>query len=128
MTCAAFEVPSAMHGQSDTARITLPNPMLPPPPVVAKDPSLGTLLGVMMPGAGQFYAGKGIKGIAVLALAMTGAFTAASSWKKEGPYSNGGGLNNGQLGGAALFLSSWMFGFFTASSDVHDWNRAHRRP
>lgn len=118
-----------------------------------KDPYTGTLLSVLVPGGGQYYAGATAKG-AVLTLLGYGAPLMGlasvthehSSW--DGFHSMGTtGHDCYMLGGSRGFpqasdchgrsdwtpaaiglgvgAGAWLYGIVTAGSDVQRWNKAH---
>lgn len=93
-------------------------------PVAVKDPQLAGILSFVIPGAGQVYAARPVKGVTLWAIAATGATILIRGWSKPGPYSDGGGLSNEKLTGGALYLGALLVSVFTAGDDARDYNRA----
>lgn len=115
--------------------------------VIAKDPNLGTMLGFVFPGGGQYYAGKQGKGLAITLLAFGAPIIgyAAADWHHDdvvvtpgGPRSacnvyGPDGVSSGCHSrdwtapaiGLAVGIGSWIYGIATAGTDVAHWNQAH---
>jgi hypothetical protein len=91
-----------------------------------KDPVRATILGIAVPGGGQFYAGRPEKGAVLLAsTALTAglAYQAATVPRvcfdfRCGPRDH---AQVALLAGTAVAL--WSYGFVTAAQDVHTYNR-----
>ena len=107
--------------------------------IAFKDPSLATILSILIPGAGQMYAGKPLKGALVIA-GILGSLGVAASVQEPEKCSessiNGGpsirtctGGNPPSFGiaiGAAA--ASYVLGIAMAGSDARDYNASrHRR-
>lgn len=89
-----------------------------PAGVVYKDPSLATILGFIVPGAGQMYAGKAGQGIVEFLVTAVGAGIAirSSSSSCVGSCSDAGI-------GAIAAIAAWGFGFATAGRDARLYNQ-----
>ncbi len=119
--------------------------------VVAKDPSIGTMLSFVFPGGGQYYAGKQAKGFAITLLSFGAPIIGYASVRRDDAYHSGFGgsdcvgfaatnqqpppLNGIYCRGrtdwtpAAVGLGvgivSYLYGVATAGTDVQHWNQAH---
>jgi hypothetical protein len=112
----------------------------------AKDPNMGTMLSLVFPGAGQYYAGNEGKGLAITLLAIGAPIIGYANVDHQrstivetpnGPESSCNVFGPGGSGGchrtdwtpAAIGLgvgiTSWLYGVATAGSDVQHWNQAH---
>lgn len=94
-------------------------------PIGYKDPQLATILGVILTGGGQFYAGRPAKGALLLGGSAAAILFAAQESKPSictGQCSNSDAMVLGV--GAAIML--WGYGWLTASKDAQLHNEALR--
>jgi hypothetical protein len=82
-----------------------------------KDPELATILGIVIPGGGQFYADRYGKGLIVLGGTAAGTAIAIDAAHNQcnGHSCSNSGLQAVGIVGAAL---AWGYGWVTASRDV----------
>jgi hypothetical protein len=111
-----------------------------------KDPGLGTMLSVVFPGGGQFYAGEQGEGAALMVLGIgapvLGILASQPNAWNNGPSYSGANCNSTPFGfrsggtcrgynetpaviGIGVGAAAWLFGVATASTDVERWNQAH---
>ena len=85
----------------------------------AKDPATGTILGVLLPGGGQMYAGKVGEGMALLGVAIAAPLIGAriASTRPPLPGVSGTTYLSGLVGFAA-----WAFGWSNAANDAEAYN------
>jgi len=118
--------------------------------VVAKDPYVGTMLSLVFPGGGQYYAGANGKGLALTLLGIGAPIVGyASVHRQQDFYGPGGpppGYNCGVYAtnptpsgfncrgrsdwtpaaiGLGVGITAWLYGMATAGTDVQHWNQAH---
>jgi hypothetical protein len=107
--------------------------------VLAKDPNVGTMLSSSFPGAGQFYAGAGGKGLAITLVAFGAPIIGFNDVHRERTYINPSGTcpnfgcGNGHYNydwtpaavGLGVGIAAWIYGAATAGTDVQHWNQAH---
>jgi hypothetical protein len=136
LTVALLLLP--VHLRAQTAA---PPTVRPAPATVGhKDPVTATVLGVLLPGGGQMYAGRTGKGIALLALS-TGAVVSGAALSRKGTCSvfvpdpassiyitectdrKVGPLH----AGIGMAVASWLYGAFTAPGDARAANEAAQR-
>jgi hypothetical protein len=136
--------------QRRTAPMYPPRYALRPPAnmVLAKDPNVGTSLGFLFPGGGQYYAENNAKGFLLTVLGIGAPVVGFANVTRERPIYNGVGPapagyfncsgGPGYYGGcgdrynwtpAAVGLTvgigAWIYGIATAGTDVQKWNKAH---
>jgi hypothetical protein len=117
----AAETPraAAVRGNPDASTPTADAPAL-----IAKDPSMATMLSFFLPGSGQMYAGERVKGGALLAIAATGGAIAVHSLScaaaSDCAMSTGGRV----LGAAGMlaYFSSWIYGIVDAGDAARRFN------
>lgn len=90
-----------------------------------KEPGTATLIGVLVPGGGQLYAGKITKGLTLLAVGygsiIAGTVAAVETCDIDGCSRSLGLLYAGYAG----YLASWIYGFATAGRDAHEVNASN---
>jgi hypothetical protein len=94
--------------------------LIPPP---QKDPTLGVVLSVILPGAGQFYAHRVGKGLAILGVYSTGIALAARPVKCTSSTCASDDRSIWLVAAGA----AWLLGVVSAGEDVSDWNSETRR-
>jgi TM2 domain-containing membrane protein YozV len=143
-------LPAHLGAQAATARavaaiardttVAPPKGQHPPTIVGRKDPATATLLGVVLPGAGQMYAGRTGKGLALLGLSVGAVVTGAQlssgtacTVTVPNPGSNVYVTNctDGKRGplhaGVGVAVASWLYGAITAAGDARDANAVETR-
>ncbi len=115
-----------------------------PTNVIARDPNVGTMLSLVFPGGGQYYADQQGKGFVITALAIGAPIIGfANVRRNDAPYANPlnnpGPVCNYGCGpayrdrydwtpaaiGLGVGITAWLYGVATAGSDVQHWNQAH---
>jgi hypothetical protein len=86
-----------------------------------KDPATGVLFGFLVPGGGQFYAGRPVKG-AVLAGITLGALVLPSASCDN--QLTGECVGTGLLAASAI-IGTWAYGMITAPGDARAYNADH---
>jgi hypothetical protein len=99
-----------------------------------KDPGTAELLGVLLPGGGQLYAGRTGTGLGLLGLSAAAVVTGAALSKDSkcsSLFDQSGNTfnmtctkaNHGPLAdGEGVAFASWLYGIVTAAGDVRDAN------
>ena len=106
--------------------------------IAFKDPALATILSILIPGSGQMYAGKPLKGALVIVSILGSLGVAASVQDPEEcseTRSNGGTSVRTCTGGnppsfqiaLGAAAASYLFGIATAANDARDYNTSRRR-
>jgi hypothetical protein len=120
--------------------------------VVAKDPNVGTMLSLVFPGGGQYYAGNQAKGLAITLIGIGAPIIGFANVRREHGFYDSGfgpGLTSCDVGvlpavyyspgpscrgrydwtpaaiGLGVGITAWLYGVATAGSDVQHWNQAH---
>lgn len=109
--------------QRDTVFVERPVPMY-----GLKDGATATIFSVLIPGAGQMYAGRGGKGFVIFALSAGSALAAANAIKCDTTYSFSN--TNCESNAQAFWIVggiSWLYGVLTANGDVEEHNSRIRR-
>ncbi|MBI2796312.1 MAG: hypothetical protein HYX65_06360 [Gemmatimonadetes bacterium] len=108
----------------------------------AKEVSSAVVLGLVIPGGGQLYAGRRTLGAALLATAMAapviGYLGVALTDRRTGCTGTSGvtgsACNNSALDqrplnvGLVIAAATWAYGLATAPGDIRAWNAAHSPP
>lgn len=106
--------------------------------IAFKDPALATILSILIPGSGQMYAGKSMKGALVI-VGLFGSLGVAASVhdSEECSQTSSNGLppvrtctgGNPPAFNVALVTAaaSYLFGIVTAGEDARDYNRSRHR-
>lgn len=92
-----------------------------------KEPGTATLIGVLVPGGGQLYAGKITKGLTLLAVGygsiVAGTALAVTNCDDIGDYEDGCTKSLTPLYiGYGGYLASWIYGLATAGGDAREVN------
>jgi len=102
----------------NTVRAQQPTSVAASRPVPHKDPQVATILGVLIPGAGQFYAGRYGKAAAVFAGTLLPAGIAVDAHNNHcdaGPCTPNRSVQTVAIGTAVLV---WGYGWVTAGHDA----------
>jgi hypothetical protein len=103
------------------------------PQVAPADPSagftprnayIGVALGYLIPGGGQFYAGKPMKGAALLGISVGALAVGELSCDRGSDVERC--VGNGLLAIGAI-LGAWSYGMISAPGDVREYNDQHAR-
>lgn len=90
-----------------------------------KEPGLGFVLGIVIPGGGQFYAGEPTGGTLAL-LGTVGAFAAGIASAPKACYLGcGSNPQSGALAWTAAGAGLWLVSAIIAPFEVNGWNREH---
>jgi hypothetical protein len=90
-----------------------------PPAFTRKDPATGVLFGFLVPGGGQFYAGRHVKGAALVGITL-GALVLPSGSCSDGSLSEEC-VSTGLIA-ASLIVGAWTYGMITAPGDARAFN------
>jgi len=105
--------------------------------IAFKDPTLATILSILIPGAGQMYAGKPLKGALVI-VSILGSLGVAASVQdpeecSETSFNGGAAIRTCTGGNPPSFqialgaaAASYLFGIATAGNDARDYNTSRR--
>ena len=85
--------------------------------VSPKEPGMGVMFGVILPGGGQFYSGRETKGLVILGLVSAMVVVSSDYTRRRDE-----GTRQAFVLGA---LGIWFAGAIMASSDARAWNREH---
>ena len=89
-----------------------------------KHPALGGALSLVVPGAGQLYAGRRVKGAALFLGVYGGVSLGAASHECNG--TPGRGCDDQVLAaGLGVALGTWLYAIASAPGDVRRWNTRH---
>ena len=89
-------------------------------PVGWKDPTVATLLGLVISGGGQFYSEHEAKGSLLLGMSIIGGVLAATA---SNCYSCANGVSSAQRdAGLGLAISAWLVGWVSAPHDAQSHN------
>jgi len=98
---------------------------------VYKDPQLATVWGLVVPGGGQMYAGRGVKGAQIFA-GSAGALTVgylmssrSCTWIGDSDSCTADRRQSFVIAGTIGALL-WIYGLTTAADDAHDFNARTR--
>jgi hypothetical protein len=89
---------------------------------VHRDPQLATILGVLIPGGGQFYAGRWGKGLALFGGAAVGVGLAIDANQNACPHGGTCGYDAVKAGGIIAAAALWGVGWWTAAADARLYN------
>lgn len=100
-------------------------------PPAYKDPQLATVWGLVVPGGGQMYAGRGVKGAQLFA-GSAGALTVgylmssrSCTWIGDSDSCSADRRQSFVIAGSIGALL-WIYGLATAADDAHDFNARAR--
>ena len=115
--------PTVVTAQHTTA--TAPQPA---PNSSAKNPGVGAMLSLFVPGGGQMYAGRPGKGVALLLMSVGGLAVAYNAARHEDILCDS--CNNPRnetalLVGAVVGVGTWIYGMADAPKQVRRWNQEH---
>jgi len=122
-----------------------PRYALRPTTIIAKDPSVGSMLSFVFPGGGQYYAGANGKGLAITLIGIGAPIIGFSNVDRKSDYyygsfppPSGGNCSPNPSGycrgrtdwtpaaiGLGVGITAWLYGIATAGTDVQRWNQAH---
>jgi len=115
-----------------TAQETTTTAPQPAPSASPKDPSLGVMLSLLVPGGGQMYAGRPGKGVALLLTGAGGLAIAYAAFGNETLFCSECASSDYNpwpvvmvAAGAGLFLGAWIYGIADAPTQVRRWNQEH---
>lgn len=93
-----------------------------------KDPATGTILGLLLPGAGQMYAGKVGEGVALLGVAIAAPLIGAHIESTRASQRSDSGVSGTQYVTAVVGFAAWAFGWSNAAADAESYNASGVRP
>lgn len=92
-----------------------------------RDPQLATILGVLVPGAGQIYATRYGKGLALFGGAAVGVGLAIDANQNACPHGGTCGYDAVKAGGIIGAAILWGIGWWTAAADARLYNTQQLR-